>query len=384
MGLSVNTGHALYGNLLSLVVVDDDGVIKDIRTGDTFTVNGSASYGTGTYGRHLRTGNSGNLALGARRSSVVSHGTVGIPNSTVFIAINSFQGSSATTRPALLANEVNASGTRIAPTVDNSTGKASVTTGTNNQFSFTGTASVSSGAHTIAVTCTGQTAHEIYVDGVLDKSGAQLGTTGLANSGWDNVGGYAAGGYGYAKADFNVIATFDKVLTSGEISALHASLTGSNEFALVSNPPAATVSVTTDAAVFSGSAETQSGATVSITLDAAIFSGSAAPEPGPGSATIWLSTDDVSTSISAGVNPGVIVSEPICNNTGTRYVSATGIRLWVYDITSGALLADRTGLATNGSAVLTVTDTALIPGIQYRVIGRMADGAEFCAVAIAA
>lgn len=381
MGLALDTGHALYGNLVSLVVVDDDGVIKDLKTGDAFTVNGSASYGTGTYGRHLRTSNSGNLALGAKRATVVPFGTVAKPDGTVFIAFNSFQGSGATTRPAMLGNDGAETSSLPVPCIQNSDGKVAVTAGTTNASGY-GTASVSTGAHSIAVTRTGQTAKEVYIDGALDASGGQMGNTGNTN-GWNYIGGYAAGGYGYCKADYHLIATFDTKLTLAQISALHASLQGSNTFAMVTNPPAATVNVTTDAAVFSGGAESPAGATVAITLDNAVWSGSAAPEPGPGSATIWVSTDDVSFSISAGVNPGVIVSEPVCNNTGTLYASATGIRLWVYDFTSGALLADRSGLTTNGSAVLTITDTALIPGNQYRVVGRMADGAEFCAVAIA-
>lgn len=380
MGLSVDTGHALYANLVSLVVVDDDGVIKDIKTGDTFTVNGSASYGTGTFGRHLRTTNSSTLAAGAKRSSVVPFGTSGKPNGTVFMALNSFQGSSATTRPGLLACDGFESSSLPVPCVENSTGKVSATAGTTNVGTFPGTASITTGAHSLAITRTGQSAREVYVDGTLDSSGGQLGTTGLSNAGWNYIGGYAAGGYGYAKADFNLIATFDKVLNSTEIAALHASLTGSNAFSMIVNPPTATLGYTMDAAVFAGDATVQSDATLEISLDAAVWSGSAAPEPAAGSATLWTSTDDMALSLSAGVNPGIIVSEPIVNNTdGLTYANATGIRLWVYDRTSGALIADRTGLTTNGSGVLTITDTYLIGGTQYLVVGRMSDGAVFCA-----
>jgi len=383
MGLSVDSGHALYANLVSLVLVDDDGVIKDIHTGSSFTVNGSASYGTGTYGRHLRTSNSSNLALGAKRAAKVPFGTSGAPNGTVFIAINSFIGSSATTRPGMLGNDGSESSSIPVPCVDNSTGKVSATAGTTNVGTFPGTASVSSGAHTIAITRTGQTARQVYVDGVLDSSGGQLGTTGLSNAGWDYIGGYAAGGYGYVKADYHLIATFNKVLNSTEIADLHASLTGSNAFAMVVNPPTATLATTDDEDVFSGSAQPESSATLSITDDEDVFSGSASPEAGAGSATLWTSDDDDSISMSAGVNPGVIVSEPICNNTGTIYGNATGIRVWVYDYDTGALVADRTGLTTNGAGVLTITDTYLVPGHQYRVVGRMSDAAEFCASAFA-
>jgi hypothetical protein len=104
-------------------------------------------------------------------------------------------------------------------------------------------------------------------------------------------------------------------------------------------------------AVFSGVA----GASVTalaITTDAAIFSGTASVS---GIASITLPA--------------------LKNNTGTVLASETGATVYVY-ATTGAYVITKTGQTTNASGVMTITDAALTAATQYRVVVVLSSGAE--------
>lgn len=381
MALAVNTSHSLAANLVSLIGVDDDGVLKDFqRPSATFSISGSCSYGSGTYGRHIRTaqGASSN-ALGATVSPIVPLGNTAKPNGTILVVLNAVGARYSVRGPLVVQQAI--LGSTVGLAVD-SAGAARTMSGTA-QLAVATTANVGSGAHTLALTRTGQTSYQLYVDGAFDVGASAAAGTTSANTGYDTLGGFTTGGFGYAIADFVYVAAFDRVLTAGEISDLHASLTGSNAFSLVITPPQATASISLDALLFAGSAQPLVETALALTLDDVVWSGVAGQELPPGSAAMALTLGGAVPYASAGTGAGRITSPPIKNNAGTVYANDTNVLLFVYHPTTGALLATRTGLATNGSGVLSILDTALAPGQAYRVVGKMSDGAVFCADAVA-
>lgn len=119
------------------------------------------------------------------------------------------------------------------------------------------------------------------------------------------------------------------------------------------SPPQAAVSVTTDAAVFSGSAEpgNSSQATVAIATDAALFAGS------------------------AGTVAANLTTSPFKNNTGSVLAGLSGLTVAVIRMSDFSLAGVFTGQTTNGAGVLTINSTSITADIEYAVVTRNAAGA---------
>ena len=80
-----------------------------------------------------------------------------------------------------------------------------------------------------------------------------------------------------------------------------------------------------------------------------------------GSATL----DDFTASGSMAPTPGVITSPVLKNNTGTILAGVTGIVANVYHPTTGVLVVRKTGLSSNGSGIVTITDALIVAGTTY-------------------
>ena len=78
-----------------------------------------------------------------------------------------------------------------------------------------------------------------------------------------------------------------------------------------------------------------------------------------------ITLDDSVAAGSFGTLPGVITTLSLKNNTGTLLANVTGIVVNFYNPTTGALILRKTGLASSGAAVLTITDALLVPGTTY-------------------
>lgn len=78
-----------------------------------------------------------------------------------------------------------------------------------------------------------------------------------------------------------------------------------------------------------------------------------------------LSLGAIGLSGSLGPTPGVITSPVLKNNTGTVLSSLTGVIANVYHATTGALIVRKTGLVSNGSGIVTISDSALVAGTSY-------------------
>lgn len=66
-----------------------------------------------------------------------------------------------------------------------------------------------------------------------------------------------------------------------------------------------------------------------------------------------------------GLAPGVLTAPTLKNNTGTILASVSGIVANVYNPSTGALVVRKTGLSSNGSGVVTISDVLLVPGTTY-------------------
>lgn len=66
-----------------------------------------------------------------------------------------------------------------------------------------------------------------------------------------------------------------------------------------------------------------------------------------------------------GLAPGVITTPVLKNNTGTILASVSGIVANVYNLTTGVLVVRKTGLSSDGSGVVTISDVLLVPATTY-------------------
>jgi hypothetical protein len=66
-----------------------------------------------------------------------------------------------------------------------------------------------------------------------------------------------------------------------------------------------------------------------------------------------------------GLAPGVITTPVLKNNTGTILASVSGIVANIYHPTTGALVVRKTGLTSDGSGIVTISDVLLVPATTY-------------------
>lgn len=143
-----------------------------------------------------------------------------------------------------------------------------------------------------------------------------------------------------------------------------------------SSGPSASFTVTAADATFSGSGYVRPMASFAVTAENATFSGSASS--GSASATINGTAENATFSGSAtgDTSSGVITTPALKNNAGTVLSNETGVTVYVYNPTTGALVVKKTGQTTNASGILTVTDALIAAGTQYRVVIVLGSGAE--------
>jgi hypothetical protein len=66
---------------------------------------------------------------------------------------------------------------------------------------------------------------------------------------------------------------------------------------------------------------------------------------------------------------------PLKNNTGTLLSSQSSITVYVYTL-AGALVTTKTGQSTDGSGIISFTDSAMTASTMYRAVIVMSGGAE--------
>ena len=428
MAVALNTSHPLYANLVSLIGVDDDNVVKDFFvTGRTCTKHASASIGTGTYGRHVRTTQSAGDSQGVALSPLVPFGTIAAQNTSVFVVLNDLISTSGHSRAGLLGNVTRDFN---APTIQvNTSGQVCHDIGGSIGGTFS-TGNILTGAHSVAVTRTHQTSAQLILNGNAEVVNyGRIGNTDASN-GFGQIGGFPTGNWGAVSADFVWVATFDKVLSEAEVASLHSSLGASNAFGLVTSaanaaptfpgpnignqtgtvgtalsantvsdsfsdsdaltfspigswPPGVTVS---SAGIISGTPTTagtystlqvRATDTAAQTVDSDVFSFTI-------SAASHLITaansQQVNTASSGSVSSGsgATITMPALKDWGTGNLKAneTGITIIVNNMTTGDLVVKLTGETSDGSGVVAFTNAALVAATNYRVTTILADGSE--------
>lgn len=374
MAVALNTSHPLYANLVSLIGVDDDNVVKDFKVpGRTCTKHASATVGTGAYGRHVRTTQSAGDSQGVALSPQVPFGTYAAQNTSVFVVLNDLISTSGHSRAGLLGNVTRDFN---APTIQvNTSGQVSHNLGGSVGETFS-TGNILTGAHSVAVTRTHQTSGQLILNGNAEVVNyGRLGNTDASN-GFDQIGGFPTGNWGAVSADFVWVATFDKVLSEAEINDLHTSIGADNAFGLVgSAAPSANYTITTADATFAGGGVVRPIASFAITAGNTTFAGGAGPL-----ISASFSANTASTTFAGGatgdVTQGTITCPALKNNTGTVLANETGITAYVYAVATGSLVATKTSQTTNASGVLAFTDAAIAAGTAYRVVVVLGSGAE--------
>lgn len=255
MAYSLNTAHPLYANLVELIGVDA-GALVSLKTARTFTAAAGSNFGSGIYGQHFSSVGGGFTPSGATFTPSLPLP----PDRSIFFVLNAVTNVGGGGNMTLL----DAQDPR--PTIGLSTGSVAAAWAVTG-IGAVGTTDLSTGAHILALTRTGETAHALYVDAAAAVAGAQLGFN--SSLGYTNIGGVQS--QHSVSASFVWIAAFDKVLTATEISDLRASVAAGNVIGLVS---AASTPV-----AFTGTVPAQNatiGAASSLAL-ASYFSGSLTP-----------------------------------------------------------------------------------------------------------
>lgn len=374
MAKSLNTGDALYSALSHLFCVDDDNTIKELKASLACTPHANVLLpGTGAtsspVGRSFRTG-------GAAGSSPAVYG-VDFPNYVAsnaadisfFCAVNQYNsanngGASAYGVPMF---GTDSGGIRIGVgmQLDAATGKV-FHNNTNGIAALSGTLNttddITSGVTSFGFTRTAAGVVKVFINGVVDSaySGGIANTGSQFGAAWGTaehslIGGFA--GYGWASFDFAYVCDFlGTIVSEADMLRLHNSLTGSDTFALVTLPAAATP-------VFSGTIPTLTGT-----------QGSALAVQSPTIASYFSGSDityTVSTALPTGLSisstTGVISGTPSTDTDWSGYVTATNsggaVNSNTFAITIAAASGDTTPPVLTG--VITInTDSETTTGWQ--------------------
>ena len=277
MPVSLNTADPLYASLSHLFVVDDDNVVKELRTGLAVTPHASVLLpNTGStsapLGRSWRTGGTSVAAPAVYGLDFADYGVSNTGDVSVFITVNGYNGAYAAINYAACAEGADSAGLKVGTgwMLDPATGRATVHNNNGafalSSLTFTTSDLRAAGVRSFGFTRTAAGVVKFFVNGAVDDSFAG----GLANTGsrfggaWatalcGRIGGYTANswvGFDYVvRADW--IGT---VLTEADFLRLHNSAAGANSFALLDVPappsPPTITTQPTDQTVSVGSAAT--------------------------------------------------------------------------------------------------------------------------------
>jgi len=73
---------------------------------------------------------------------------------------------------------------------------------------------------------------------------------------------------------------------------------------------------------------------------------------------------------------GTLTTAPLKNNAGALLANEVGATAFVHNVATGALVVLKTGQTTNAAGIMTINDAAILYGVAYRVVVRLASTAE--------
>ena len=355
MPYTLNTSHALYANLIELIGVSGS-ALESLVTSRTFTVDGSASFGSGALGDHLNTVADGYTPHGASFSPELSIDTTANPELTLVVVFNGTADGGSGQQAFLGASTSTGNTPNIGRSSAIPSGRALSRTSTTAQV---GTLSIAA-ANMLTVVRNGETSYEMYVDATFDVGGGRL-TYDTGNALYGYLGGMA--GHGGVTAEIVWMAWFNKALTPTEVADLYNSLGANNTFGLVEPPVlGGDVTVTEGADVLAATGSVSVEATMALTEGADVFYAAAGGIAGD--AIFGEEPDDVLIAGAAGA-AGTITTSALKNRAGTVRANTTIPVVLVVDRTDNSV-AVLTNQVTDGSGALTIT--GLSSGRTYAVI----------------
>ncbi len=221
MAYTLNTSHALYGNLVELIGVQS-GALVSHKTARTFTKHASATYGSGAWGEQFNAVGGSYEDRGASISPAITINTATTTSYTIITILNSNGNGSGNAGYSFGKSD---SPRLLGPAMRN-----------NHIYGrgIEGTTAVGAANRMLTYCRIGETSGKYYLDKTLEVS-----STSLGNDYADT--GSAANYLGMAWPEQNGIwgivwlVVFDKELSLAEISDLYDSLGASNAFGLVAS-----------------------------------------------------------------------------------------------------------------------------------------------------
>lgn len=305
MAYTLNTGHALYGNLIELIGVQA-GALVSHKTARTFTPESGSSFGSGGWGEHFSTVENGYSTKGVSFTPSVSLNSITTPNYTVLAVFNG-TGATSTGSSQLVSLPGGGSSSIKGPgKTDAGLASGSRVTG----------AAMGTGQRMLTYCRIGETAAKLYNNKVKDVD-----ATGLANDWADTTAAFSfIGGFNsqYSmSADLVWLAVFDKELSSTEISDLYDSLGASNAFALVSAGDT-TAPTLTSASVTAVATTTATGNVTTDEANGTLYSIVSTSATAPSAAQIQAGQDHTGAAAVWSGNQAV-------SSTGAKTLSITGL-----------------------------------------------------------
>lgn len=359
MSYTLNTGHALYPNLVELIGVQA-GALVSHKTARTFSKHSEASFITGgAYGEAFRTVGGGFTVKGASFSPAVSIDTTVNPNATIVIVVNSISSVGGGGKYNLFGSTNTAAGAFALGLT--STGVITALENWNT-LRTTGTADLDtpSAPHMLAAVKIGETAHKVYVDGSFNiDSATRLAYNTVGGAFWDYIGG--ATGQGSCAEDVVWIAWFNKALSEAELDDLYSSLGANNAFGLVG---AANVNASAAGATLNGTSSISAGSA---------SGGSAGVDATAPGATL-AGTSSIISGTAQGGSSGSFTTDAMENNTGAGLLANTPVFWTWYQGAIGSAPTSTThgSGTTNAAGILTVN--GLPSGAGFLLV-RTADSA---------
>ena len=307
MPYALNTSHPLYANLVEAIGVDGTTMVS-LKTARAFTLDGAVTFGTGTYGKHVRT--AGGSYWPERVTFTPSILFDSYQPHTFVTVTNRFLTGTGNERAIFGQINFNTNGSNDFPRIGTLAG---TTAGSVSQM--------------VTIVRNGEADYEMYVNAT--SMGKVTGNPYLfsnANTGIGAIGGDA--GQGTAPVDFVWGLVFNKLLSPAEISSLYASLGANNAIGIIN--------VASTPISFSGTVPTFGG-TIGTAFSQALasyFAGSATPYTYsvlsgtlPAGITLNASTGVLSGTPSAAVVASGIVIRATDSSAATANTNAFTINI---------------------------------------------------------
>lgn len=409
MALALNSSHPLASAVSSLIAVDaNTGTLVDLKTARTFTVDTGVTFiDDATNGKVLRTaGADASSAKGFSFTPAISMATqVAGFGSTMFLVLAKHAGDDAGL--ASYKNNTPVGGNVMiyhpVPVFTSQTNgrKIALSSVNTDTYDAAKTSSISIYGdglrHTVATTASNAAGGWSSVAGKLYVDGADTGIAVTGGAGDAVFGAFNNLANSLWRGDFLYWVFFNRVLTSAEISSLHASVGNANAFGLVTGQPSGasaptgtvtvgtvTVGTTTASVPFSYSAADQTGYDYRLNGGAVVSGGTSSPISVTGltagtayaievratnatGAGAWSASKAFTTSAAA-ATPTITIPNLLKNNAGAPLINLTNITATIIRASDKAGVATVTGLSTNASGTLSpITHASLVSGVAYHI-----------------